>query len=633
METGLETRAQENRHRGRRQQWPCLALCVSGSPECSELNTTGRINPNFDVNNVTTILVVFYHLQFIAVIFIQGCYIVNYALRMLLLCDHPAHQPASAESFLWQCLRGIIAFATTFGALCCCSGGCRRRLYHVGKRRVSRKVKVRRERNRFSTVFFIALILDGNIVNAAMTNGVVGVMHDNLTQHDSRGRQEGIRELRLRENRECDLHHRAYGDQWEDATTQEMTLWPNEDWSWAWHIAETLHNETVIECLEEGRVVYLKTWLMDHQVGVQHRARTVRLREQDGMQEWRLLCLEAWADLIPRRNRVDISVVQPRPPRTRFDEATTDHLVLSLHLQNPDWRFWMAGIVSLLSIEEVQRQCIVAIQEEASTYDVLVQSGLCGEEFRDTSRFSIEGMPTSHEPRGYQHATSWSFVDTLVDAQDDLVSLGQIFGQAFPFKSCKPNAEITLDHDDNVPLDLVYQNGTPVQGRTIPPPYWHRDQTLLAAANSDAVRRGTDTHLRVYLRTWFLGHDKPPEREPPDFTMRAQLMVNVAQRTKQEWRDKLEVGDTVKVVIVNPTPADGGGHMPRLNMIMEVNRPHNAQTFPILLSYQRLARGIPDPQTYWIVVAAHQPMTLLDAAEISETLRPQDLMLPRGTPD
>ena len=217
--------------------------------------------------------------------------------------------------------------------------------------------------------------------------------------------------------------------------------------------------------------------------------------------------------------------------------------------------------------------------------------------------------------------------------QDDQVSLGQIFEQTFFVKSCKPNPGITLDHDDNVPLDLVYQNGTPVQGRTIPPPYWHRDQTLLAAANSDAVRRGTDTHLRVYLRTWFLGHDKPPEKEPRDLAMRAQLMVNVVARVRHEWRDKLERGDTVRLLVVTPTPADGAGHVPRLHIIVEVNRPGDAQTLPILLSYQRLARGGPDPRTYWIVVAAHQPLTLLDVAEISETLRPQDLMVPMGTSD
>ena len=248
-------------------------------------------------------------------------------------------------------------------------------------------------------------------------------------------------------------------------------------------------------------------------------------------------------------------------------------------------------------------------------------------------KYNIDGAPTSYERRGYRHATSWNFVDTVEVEQDDRVSLGQIYGQTFFAKICKPNPGITLDHDDNVPLDLVYQNGTPVQGRTIPPPYWYRDQTLLAAANSDAVRRGTDTHLRVYLRTWFLGHDKPPERDPRDLAMRAQLMVNVAARVRHEWRDKLERGDTMRLLIVNPTPADGAGHVPRLHIIVEVNRPGDAQTLPILLSYQRLARGGPDPRTYWIVVAAHQPLTLLDAAEISETLRPQDLMVPMGTSD
>ena len=625
--------AQENRHQGRRQQWPCLVSEVSGSPECSGSKAYGIVNPNFDANKFATILVAFYHIQFMAVIFVNGCFIVNYGLKLLLFCDHPVHQAAPVECFLWQCLRCLAAFATTFGALWCCSSGCKRRLYLVGKRRLSRKIKARHKSRNLSTLFFIALILDGNIVNAAMHNGIAEGSLESSPYQDSQEEQGGIQRLRLSDNRTCNWHEAALGQYRTMDIQQERMFWPTEDWSWAWYVTETLYEDNVIECLEEGRVVYLKTWLMDHQVGRQHGPRTIRLREQDEMQEWRTLCYETWSDLIPWRNRFDIYVVQSRPPRIRFDEATTDHLILSLHLQDPNRRFRTAGIVSFISNGEVQRQCIVATQEETSTHDILIQSGLCGDERSTGGEYNIDGTPTSYERRGYRHATSWNFVDTIEVEQDDQVSLGQIYGQTIFVKSCKPNPGIILDHDDNVPLDLVYQNGTPVQGRTIPPPYWHRDQTLLAAANSDAVRRGTDTHLRVYLRTWFLGHDKPPEREPRDLAMRAQLMVNVAARIRHEWRDKLERGDTIRLLIVTPTPADGAGHVPRLHIIVEVNRPGDAQTLPILLSYQRLARGGPDPRTYWIVVAAHQPLTLLDAAEISETLRPQDLMVPMGTSD
>ena len=75
------TGAQENRHQGRRQQWPCLVSEVSGSPECSESKTTEIVNPNFDADKLAMILVAFYHMQFSAVILVNGCFIVNYGLK------------------------------------------------------------------------------------------------------------------------------------------------------------------------------------------------------------------------------------------------------------------------------------------------------------------------------------------------------------------------------------------------------------------------------------------------------------------------------------------------------------------------------------------------------------------------
>ena len=224
-----------------------------------------------------------------------------------------------------------------------------------------------------------------------MHNGTADGSFESSPQHDGQKEQGGIQHLRLSDDRMCNWQDAALGQQRATDIQQDWMIWPHEDWSWAWYVTETMHEDNVIECLEEGRVVYVKTWLMDHQVGWQHGPRTIRLREQDEMQEWRLLCYETWSDIIPWRNRIDIYVVQPRPPRIRYDEATTEHLILSLHLQDPDRRFRSAGIVSIISTGEVQRQCIVAIQEETSTYDILVQSGLCGDERRAGEGFSIEG--------------------------------------------------------------------------------------------------------------------------------------------------------------------------------------------------------------------------------------------------
>lgn len=128
-----------------------------------------------------------------------------------------------------------------------------------------------------------------------------------------------------------------------------------------------------------------------------------------------------------------------------------------------------------------------------------------------TLHFSIEGNIVNDHPRHLCHGTSWIFVAEAIEVQFDVLTLGQPTTTRHSMKQCKPNNDIVLGHDDDIPHDLYYRDETRVAGRAIPPPNWNEDYTLLrSAAYNDAVRRGYGDHLWVYLRTWFLCHDDLP---------------------------------------------------------------------------------------------------------------------------
>ena len=170
--------------------------------------------------------------------------------------------------------------------------------------------------------------------------------------------------------------------------------------------------------------------------------------------------------------------------------------------------------------------------------------------------------------------------------------------------TCRPNADITLDFDDFIPL--------PEGGRIIPPPNWNAHPLLRFAADNDAVYRNRQGFLTVDCRTWLLPHGRQGHQQPRDIQIRAQLMLHLAERIRHLWRDIVAPGDALRIQHVRPTPLARGRQRqsPKLHLLVEVNRPLEDLSRPTLLSFQQIsAQGLSD-DVVWMPWLAADVVTL-----------------------
>lgn len=126
--------------------------------------------------------------------------------------------------------------------------------------------------------------------------------------------------------------------------------------------------------------------------------------------------------------------------------------------------------------------------DAASTREIFFASG--PNEHEDGLNYRCEVGIIDDNPRGHRYGTSWTFVGFQVDELSDVASFGQLFVAAKAVKECRPNPNLTLRHEDNVPHDLYYRrDNVRVAGRVIPPPNWRDHVTLASASYNGAVRR------------------------------------------------------------------------------------------------------------------------------------------------
>ena len=92
-------------------------------------------------------------------------------------------------------------------------------------------------------------------------------------------------------------------------------------------IMEQLEENGATETEEEGPVLYVNTWFLNHPT---HRScphyRTVRITGEFGT--WHQQFLRTWRDLLEEGQPVDFHVVEPQPPTTRMQPACLPHLIL-----------------------------------------------------------------------------------------------------------------------------------------------------------------------------------------------------------------------------------------------------------------------------------------------------------------
>lgn len=145
------------------------------------------------------------------------------------------------------------------------------------------------------------------------------------------------------------------------------------------------------------------------------------------------------------------------------------------------------------------------------------------------------------------HGQYWK-VSVALPQEDDVVSL---FGDvAFPISysgvpvcQFRPNPDIRLRFDDDVPIVRQTPQGPAFVGRVIPPPNWAESTLYRAASSAGACYRNSQGDLLVRVRTWVIEHVDGGRFAPRDFTLRAQLLVRLREKIKRVWQDVIGRND------------------------------------------------------------------------------------------
>ena len=104
------------------------------------------------------------------------------------------------------------------------------------------------------------------------------------------------------------------------------------------HLEAALERADLVECEEEGRVIYLHTWFIHHRTLPRcYDGRALRLTGNS--MHWFDEIADTWADVIHPGEPISIRIVQPQPPCNRFEcvqahllieQAASPHLVSGL---------------------------------------------------------------------------------------------------------------------------------------------------------------------------------------------------------------------------------------------------------------------------------------------------------------
>ena len=246
----------------------------------------------------------------------------------------------------------------------------------------------------------------------------------------------------------------------------------------------------------------------------------------------------------------------------------------------------------------------------------------------------VTGTTTGHnEPR---NVPLGSLSTHVTDRWCDSLSSCDVQGVASKARitQVRPNGDIVPDQDSQVPYQYRLHNGARIPGTIIPPPNWDRLPGLRYACDRGAVVRDAAHQLRVHIRSWLVPHDRFGPMYWKDCTIPAQLFLRLLDRLKSVWRHELLQGDSLRMRIVQPTPAPPIGDQARLYILLECNRPHVSTRKAILISFQEMTHIGPSPDMTWVPYLAPGMITLQIIAGVLPTpCDPRHLIIPAGTPD
>ena len=160
-----------------------------------------------------------------------------------------------------------------------------------------------------------------------------------------------------------------------------------------------------------------------------------------------------------------------------------------------------------------------------------------------------------------------------------------------PCFQVRPNPEIRLAFDQDIPITRRTAEGEVVIGRVIPPPRWEENSVNRAAVAAGAQFRAASGQLNVQFRSWLVKHGNRQAAfgQSRDFTLRAQLVVRIREKLKRIWNDHIGQDDTLQVHIVHPAPFTEPETVGVLHVIAEINRRPRSPLQPVLLAARELA--------------------------------------------
>ena len=181
-----------------------------------------------------------------------------------------------------------------------------------------------------------------------------------------------------------------------------------------------------------------------------------------------------------------------------------------------------------------------------------------------------------------------------------------------PVLTMRPNQDLQVAIDDDIPYFHRDSQGNVLRGRIIPPPGWDNNPVFRTAWTTGAAFRDVHGALTIRIRSWYIKHGSPPERGYRDFSMRPQLLVHLQDAIRRIWRDKITAQDQTSIHLVRPTPmADPDGARP-MHFIIEVSRPQHCVVQPVLLAFRQIsAQGVSN-EVLWIPALLPHPLTSTD---------------------
>ena len=192
-----------------------------------------------------------------------------------------------------------------------------------------------------------------------------------------------------------------------------------------------------------------------------------------------------------------------------------------------------------------------------------------------------------------------------------------------PHVSLRPNQNIVPDFDDFVPYVYRDSRGNAIHGTIIPPPQWQEHPVYRAALHAGVAYREATGRLVVTFRSWLIKHNEAPILEHRDFSMRPQLLVQLAEHARRVWRDHIPTyamgHSMVSVHLVRPTPMNDPADPPGtrlLHLLIEFRRPRITNLMPMLIATRQIsASEVSNP--FWLPTLVPHPFGTNDILQIT----------------